>query len=75
MKQQEEETSSIWDMWKLTLKFLKFKAFNEDLLMLVIEDSTYAQWVPIQLGTLHIDRALDLISEKNSSTKHKMGTK
>ena len=32
--------------------------------MLVIEDSVYAQWVSIQLGTLHIDKVLDLISEK-----------
>ena len=30
----------------------------------MIEDSTYAQQVPIQLVTLHIDRALDLISQK-----------
>ena len=45
-------------------KIPEIKAFNEDLLMLVIEDSTYAQWVQIQLGTLHIERALALISEK-----------
>ena len=32
--------------------------------MLVIDDSTYAKHVLIQLGTLHIDRALYLISEK-----------
>ena len=46
------------------LKISEVKAFNKDVLMIVIEDSTYAQQVPIQLGTLHIDRALDLISEK-----------
>ena len=32
--------------------------------MHIIEDSVYAQWVLIQLGTLHIDRALDLIGKK-----------
>ena len=42
------------------------KAINEDVLMLVIEDSVYAQYVSIQLGMLHIDRALDLISRKET---------
>ena len=49
---------------EVNLKIAEIKAFNEDVLMLVIEDSTYAQWVPIQLGTLHINRALNLISDK-----------
>ena len=31
--------------------------------MLVIEDSTYAQCVPVQLGFLYIDRALELVTE------------
>ena len=31
--------------------------------MLVIEDSPYAQRVPIQLGTFHINKALDLASK------------
>ena len=48
----------------VSLKICEIKPFNEDVLMLVIEDSAYAQHVPIQLGTLHIDRGLDLISEK-----------
>ena len=39
------------------------KAFNEDVLMLVLGDSTYAERIPIQIGPLHIDRAIDLISE------------
>ena len=33
-------------------------------LCFVIDDSPYAQHVPIQLGTLHVNRALDLISDK-----------
>ena len=32
--------------------------------MLVIDDSAYNQHVPIHLGTLHINRALELISNK-----------
>ena len=47
---------------KVNLKIPEIKAFNEDTLMLVIEDRLYAQCIPIQLGTLHIGRALDLIS-------------
>ena len=62
-------------MWymEVNLKLPEIKAFNEDVLMLVIEDSIYAQWVPIQLGILYIDRALDLISEKELSRKWKWG--
>ena len=49
---------------EVNLKIPEIKAFSEDMLMLVIEDSMYAQWVAIQPGILHIDRALYLISEK-----------
>ena len=48
---------------EVNLKILDIKEFNEDVLMLVMEDSPYAQRVPIQLGTLHINKALDLVSE------------
>ena len=64
MRQQVEEIFLIWDMLKPTWKFLEIKAFDKDILMLVIENSEYAQWVPIQLGTLHIDRILDIVNEK-----------
>ena len=57
---------------KVNLKIPEIKAFNEGVLMLVIEDSTYAQHVPIQLGMLHIDRALDLLSDKETT---KLNTK
>ena len=39
---------------EVNLKIPEIKAFNENVLMLVKEDITYAQHVPIQLGTLHI---------------------
>ena len=32
--------------------------------MLVIDDSPYAMRVPVQIGTLHIDMALDLATEE-----------
>ena len=53
---------------EVNLKILEIGAFSEDMLMLVIEDSPYAQRVPIQLGTLHIDRALDLVSKTEMIT-------
>ena len=49
---------------EVNLKIPEIIAFNEDMLMFVIEDSAYAQYILIQLRTLHIDRALDLTSEK-----------
>ena len=49
---------------EVNLKIPEIKVFNEDMLMLVIEDCAYAQCILMQLGTLHIDRPLDLISEK-----------
>ena len=58
------------------LKIPEIRAFDEDIVMLVIENSDYAQWIPIQLGTLHIDRVLDLVNEKEIlqlSTKWRWG--
>ena len=49
---------------KVDLKIPEIKACNKHMPMFVIEDSAYAQCIPIQLGTLHIDMALDLISDK-----------
>ena len=48
---------------EVNLRIPEIRAFNEDVLMLVTEDSPYAQRVPIQLGTLHINRAVVLASE------------
>ena len=42
------------------LSIPQIKKFNLDVLMLVIDDSPYAMRVPVQIGTLHIDMALDL---------------
>ena len=59
---------------EVNLKISKIKTFNEDVLKLVIDDSAYNNCVPIQLGTLHINRSLDLIGDKEMtqlSTKWK----
>ena len=66
-QQYEKSTSSREDipyMAYMEVKIPKIKTFHEGMLMLVIEDSAYAQHITIQLGTLHIGRALDLMSEK-----------
>ena len=46
------------------LKIPMIKKFDLDVLMLVIDDSPYGMRVPIQIGTLHIDMALDLATEE-----------
>ena len=46
------------------LNIPQIKKFNVDVLMLVIDDSPYAMRVPVQIGTLHIDMALDLATEE-----------
>ena len=38
--------------------------FDVDVLMLVVDDSLYGMRVPIQIGTLHIDMALDLATKE-----------
>ena len=46
------------------LKILMIEKFDVDVLMLVVDDSPYGMRVPIQIGTLHIDMALDLATEE-----------
>ena len=41
----------------------QIKKFDVDVLMLVINDSAYGMRVPIQIGTLHINMALELATE------------
>ena len=36
--------------------------------MLMIDDSPYTMRVPIQIGTLHIDMALDLATEEEKKS-------
>ena len=45
------------------LQLPQIKKFDVDVLMLVIDDSAYGMRVPVQIGTLHIDMALDLAME------------
>ena len=45
------------------LQLPQIKKFDVDVLMLIIDDSVYGSRVPVQIGTLHIDMALDLATE------------
>ena len=45
------------------LQLPQIKKFDVDILMLIIDDSVYGSRVPVQIGTLHIDMALDLATE------------
>ena len=45
------------------LQLPQIKKIDVDVLMLIIDDSAYSQRVPVQIGTLHIDMALDLATE------------
>lgn len=47
---------------EVRLKIPHIKKFNEDILLLVTDDSPYGDRVPVTLGTLHIARGLELIS-------------
>ena len=49
---------------KLELKISEIRAFKEDVLFLIIEDSPSGDWVLIQLGMIQIDRALELATEE-----------
>ena len=48
---------------QVNLKIPGVSALNEDVLMLVVNDSAYSERVPIALGTIYIDRVLQLIKD------------
>ena len=45
------------------LKLPQIKKFDIDVLMLVLDNSPYGMRVPVQIGSLHIDMAIDLARE------------
>ena len=47
------------------LKIPEIKAFNHNVLLLIVPDSAHMQYTPITLGTLHIDMAIKLATKKN----------
>ena len=53
------------------LKVPEIKAFDQDVLLLIIPDSTHTQCTPITLGTLHTDMAIRLAIEKELKNLNK----
>ena len=47
------------------LKISEIKAFDLDVLLLIVPDSAHTQYTPITLGTLHIDMAIKLATKKS----------
>ena len=53
------------------LRIPEVKAFDQDVLLLIIPDSAHTQCTPITLGTLHIDIAIKLATEKELKNLNK----
>ena len=53
------------------LKIPEIKAFDLDVLFLIVPDSAHTQYTPITLGTLHIDMAIKLATKKELENLNK----
>ena len=53
------------------LRIPEVRAFDQDVLLLIIPNSAHIQYTPITLGTLHIDMAIKLAMEKELKTLNK----
>ena len=53
------------------LSIREVKAFDQDVLLLIIPDSAHTKYTPITLGTLHIDMAIRLATEKEFKNLNK----
>ena len=49
---------------ELRMRVPNIRAFDLDVLMLVIPESEYSHRVPIMIGTIHIDKIIDLITDE-----------
>ena len=49
---------------ELRMRVPNIRAFDLDVLMLVIPESEYSRRVPITIGTIHIDEIIDLITDE-----------
>ena len=56
---------------EVQLKIPEVKAFNHDVLLLIVPDSAHMQYTPITLGTLHIDMAIKLATKKELKNLNK----
>ena len=53
------------------LRIPKIKAFDNDILLLIVPDSTHTHHTPITLGTLHIGMAIKLAMKKELESLNK----
>ena len=53
------------------LKIPEMKAFDQDVLLLILPNSAHTQCTPITLGTLHVDMAIRLATEKELKNLNK----
>ena len=58
-------------MWKLALKYLRFKTFDTDVLLLIVPDSVHTMHTPSTLGTLHTDMVIKLATKKELESLNK----
>ena len=49
---------------EVNLSFPEIQAYNEDVLMMVMDDSRYGDIVPFAIGTIHIHKALKVITDE-----------
>ena len=56
---------------EVQLKLPEVKAFDHDVLLLIVPDSAHMQYTPITLGTLHIDMAIKLATKNELETLNK----
>ena len=54
---------------EVQLKIPEVKAFDQDVLLLIVPDSAHTQYIPITLGTLHMDMAIKLATELETLNK------
>ena len=53
------------------LKIPEIKAFDLDVLLLIMPDSTHTQYTPVTLGTLHIVLVIKLATKKELENLNK----
>ena len=53
---------------ELRMRVPNVRAFDLDVLMLVIPESEYSRRVPVTIGTIHIDEIIDLITDEELKT-------
>ena len=56
---------------EICLRIPEIKAFDNDVLLLIVPDSAHTLHTPITLGTLHIDMAIKLATKKELENLNK----